>query len=160
MTLARAHPDASNVILKARCDDPAATCAHVEAKQIERAIYNLLLNACQSGFPGPEPPQVTATINMQDNEVVLEVTDNGGGVPQNIRNSLFEPFVSEGKQKGSGLGLTLSQCIAAEHGGNLILFSSRRGETIFRMTLPRGTTQELTAANTDSIRVLADEKQL
>lgn len=160
MTLVRAHPDASNVILEAHCEDPAATSAHVEAKQIERAIYNLLLNACQSGFPGPDAPRVTATLHVQDNEVVLEVADNGAGVPQNIRNSLFEPFVSEGKQKGSGLGLTLSQCIAAEHGGNLLLLSSRHGETIFCMTLPRGATQELAAANSDSIRVLADETKL
>ena len=70
--------------------------------------------------------------------LVLEVKDNGTGVPESIRTTLFEPFVSEGKQKGSGLGLTLAHCIAAEHGGEVILVSSRPGETIFRMSIACG----------------------
>jgi nitrogen-specific signal transduction histidine kinase len=59
-------------------------------------------------------------------------------VPEDIRTSLFEPFVSQGKQKGSGLGLTLAHCIAAEHGGYLVLVNSRPGDTMFRMTIARG----------------------
>ena len=58
-------------------------------------------------------------------------------VPENIRNSLFEPFVSEGKQKGTGLGLTLAHCIAVEHGGEVVLLSSYPGETIFQMKVAR-----------------------
>jgi nitrogen-specific signal transduction histidine kinase len=71
-------------------------------------------------------------------------------VPANIRDILFEPFVSEGKQKGSGLGLTLTQTIAAEHGGNVTLISSRPGETIFRMSISRGAefTSTLTSSRT------------
>jgi nitrogen-specific signal transduction histidine kinase len=46
-------------------------------------------------------------------------------------------FVSEGKQKGTGLGLTLVHCIAVEHGGEVVLLSSRPGETIFRMKVAR-----------------------
>jgi nitrogen-specific signal transduction histidine kinase len=63
--------------------------------------------------------------------------DNGEGVPESIRSSLFEPFVSEGKQKGTGLGLTLAHRVAAEHGGEVVLLSSRRGETIFQMRVAR-----------------------
>jgi len=66
------------------------------------------------------------------------VTDNGPGVPEKIRESLFEPFVSEGKQKGTGLGLTLAHCIAIDHGGDVILLSSRVGETVFQMRVARG----------------------
>jgi nitrogen-specific signal transduction histidine kinase len=51
---------------------------------------------------------------------------------------LFEPFVSEGKHKGSGLGLTLTQSIAADHGGGVELLNSRAGETVFRMFISRG----------------------
>ncbi len=51
---------------------------------------------------------------------------------------LFDPFVSEGKQKGTGLGLTLAHCIAVEHGGEVVLLSSRPGETIFQMRVARG----------------------
>jgi nitrogen-specific signal transduction histidine kinase len=65
------------------------------------------------------------------------VIDDGPGVPDSIRKSLFEPFVSEGKQKGTGLGLTLARSIASEHGGEVTLLSSRPGETIFQMKVAR-----------------------
>jgi len=68
---------------------------------------------------------------------VINVIDNGPGVPESIRQSLFEPFVSEGKQKGTGLGLTLAHCIALEHGGEVALISSHPGETIFQMKVAR-----------------------
>src|SRR4029077_8491245 len=85
-----------------------------------------------------EPARVQVNLDVRPAEIILGVQDNGDGVPESIRNTLFEPFVSEGKQKGSGLGLTLAQCIAAEHGGDVVLVSSRPGETIFRMSIARG----------------------
>lgn len=45
--------------------------------------------------------------------------------------------MSEGKQKGTGLGLTLARCIALEHGGDVVLLSSRPGETVFQMKVVR-----------------------
>jgi signal transduction histidine kinase len=65
------------------------------------------------------------------------VLDDGPGVPDDVRQSLFQPFVSEGKQKGTGLGLTLVNSIAVEHGGTAELLSTRPGETIFRMKIMR-----------------------
>ena len=70
---------------------------------------------------------------------MIQVADNGEGVPLNIRSTLFDPFVSQGKHKGSGLGLTLTQRIAIEHGGDVSLVSSRTGQTIFRITIARTT---------------------
>lgn len=69
--------------------------------------------------------------------MIVNVIDNGQGVPEKIRKSLFEPFVSEGKQKGTGLGLTLAHRIAVEHGGDVVLLSSCPGETIFQMKVAR-----------------------
>ena len=77
------------------------------------------------------------TLEVQQEYLTVSVIDNGEGIPENIRNSLFEPFVSEGKQKGTGLGLTLAHCIAVEHGGEVVLLSSYPGETIFQMTVAR-----------------------
>jgi nitrogen-specific signal transduction histidine kinase len=142
MALVRIHPDADNIILTARYDDPADTVALLDEKQIERAIYNLLLNACQSVRSAAVAPQVTATLEVAGKFIVLEVVDNGEGVPDSIRNSLFQPFVSEGKQKGSGLGLTLARCIAIEHGGDVKLIISRPGKTIFRMSAVHGVLRE------------------
>ncbi len=141
LTLLRAHPDAAGIQLSARYCEPTETDALADGKQVERAIYNLLLNACQSARTGQNEGQVQARVDVQDGMIIIEVQDNGPGVPENIRTSLFQPFVSEGKQKGSGLGLTLAHCIAAEHGGEVVLVATGPGETIFRMTIARGTIQ-------------------
>ena len=143
----RAHPDAAAVELALQCCDPASTDALIDATQIERAVYNLLLNACQAPRSVCASPSVSINLEADETQLVIEVKDNGDGVPDIIRNTLFEPFVSEGKQKGSGLGLTLTQCIASEHGGNVILVSSCPGETIFRMSVARGSDVPLASAS-------------
>jgi signal transduction histidine kinase len=137
IALVRAHPDAEGVNLVSHYGDPVETSVVVDGKQVERAIFNLLLNACQAARCGPEAHQVTATLEVQEQCVIVNVVDNGAGVPDKIRGNLFEPFVSEGKQKGTGLGLTLAHCIALEHGGEVALLSSRSGETVFQMKIAR-----------------------
>jgi signal transduction histidine kinase len=137
VALFRAHPDAEGVRIITRVGDPAEGTALVDGKQIERAVYNLLLNACQAARTGSAEPVVTVNLETRQRNNIITVTDNGPGVPENIRSSLFEPFVSEGKQKGTGLGLTLAQCIAVEHGGEVTLVSSRPGETVFQMQVAR-----------------------
>jgi signal transduction histidine kinase len=131
------HPDAGNVTFTPSYGNAANTLAVVDVKQIERALYNLLLNACQSRRVPGDAVHVTARLEADSDQIHFEVADDGAGVPEDIRTSLFQPFVSQGKQKGSGLGLTLAHCIAAEHGGYLVLVSSRPGETVFRMTIAR-----------------------
>jgi signal transduction histidine kinase len=146
--LLRAHPDAEGVRIETRCSNPAETGVVVDEKQIERAIFNLLLNACQSARASAQAAHVLVTLEIEYEQVVVNVIDNGAGVPERIRESLFEPFVSEGKQKGTGLGLTLAGCIASEHGGEVILLSSRAGETIFQMRVAQDLrAQELTTAS-------------
>jgi signal transduction histidine kinase len=142
VALVNKHPDAGNVSLTADYGEAARTVAIVDAKQIERALYNLLLNACQSRCATGDRVHVAVRLDVHGDQINFEVTDDGAGVPDDIRTSLFQPFVSQGKQKGTGLGLTLAHCIAAEHGGYLVLVSSRPGETIFRMTIARGVMEE------------------
>lgn len=136
--LIRAHPDGEGVQVEVRYGDPSATVVAVDGMQIERAIFNLLLNACQSARCSASAARVLVTLESRKQLMILNVIDNGVGVPELIRESLFEPFVSEGKQKGTGLGLTLVQCIALDHGGEVTLLSSRPGETIFQMKVARG----------------------
>lgn len=135
--LVRVHPDAAQVEFSLHADEPAALEGNVDAKQIERAIYNLLLNACQAPRPEGIAASVAVNVIARDREVEIDVTDNGNGVPNSILATLFEPFVSEGKHKGSGLGLTLTQRIAMEHGGSVTLARNVPGETLFRMQIPR-----------------------
>lgn len=133
----RKHPDSEGVTLVTSYGDPTESWAIVDGKQMERAIFNLLINACQSVRAPGQTPGVVATLETNERHVVISVTDNGVGVPESIRHSLFEPFVSEGKQKGTGLGLTLAHCVALEHGGEVVLLRSGPGETIFQIKIAR-----------------------
>jgi len=135
--LVRVHPDAEGISLVLRYGEPTDTAVVVDGKQIERALCNLLLNACQALRPVKNVANVLITVESHERHMIVSVIDNGEGVPDSIRKSLFDPFVSEGKQKGTGLGLTLAHCIAVEHGGEVLLVSSRPGETIFQMTVAR-----------------------
>jgi len=64
----------------------------------------------------------------------LHVIDNGPGVPQNLRESIFFPLVT-GRAGGSGLGLSMAQSLVQQHGG-IIEFVSKPGETDFKVRLP------------------------
>lgn len=139
--LLRSHPDAEGVRIVTTLGDSAQSAALIDGKQIERAVFNLLLNACEAARSGGGDPLITLKLETQEKYCIVTVTDNGIGVPESIRDSLFEPFVSEGKQKGTGLGLTLAQCIASEHGGEVVLVSSRPGETVFQMRVARDLSQ-------------------
>jgi signal transduction histidine kinase len=140
IALVSAHPDAEGVkvILEKGSAD---TTVDVDTKQVERAVYNLLLNACQSARERSGPRIVRASVSAESQSMSVTIADNGPGVPQGIRETMFDPFVSQGKQKGTGLGLTLAWSVAREHGGDVKLVSSREGETIFRLTVARYLTE-------------------
>lgn len=137
VALVRAHPDAEGVTIRAELSEAGEAVALVDAKQIERALFNLLLNACQAARSSHASPFVVMKAEAAADVLSVGVIDNGSGVPERVRHSLFEPFVSEGKQKGTGLGLTLSQSIAKEHGGSVRLMESAPGRTFFLITFLR-----------------------
>jgi signal transduction histidine kinase len=147
MGLVRKHPDAAGVEWSTAYGDPVDTDVVADERLLERAIYNLLLNACQSGRAPADGRCVQASIETTASTVTVVVSDNGPGVAASIRGSLFDPFVSEGKQKGTGLGLTLVASVAAEHGGKVTLASSRLGETVFRLSLPRTAAEHTVVVN-------------
>lgn len=136
VVLVRTHPDAETVTVRLESAG-AEIIAALDGRLMERALYNLLLNACQSARESKEHRDVSVSVTAEREKVSVSITDSGPGVADNIRESLFDPFVSQGKQKGTGLGLTLACTVAREHDGDVILVHSRPGETIFRMTVAR-----------------------
>jgi signal transduction histidine kinase len=131
----RSHPDARGVDL--RVEPVLPLWIEVDEKELRRALYNLLLNACQA-VRGCEPPaRVTLETAIDADGVSITVRDTGPGIPSAIRATLFQPFVSEGKQSGVGLGLALCKRIAEAHGGSIRLENSVSGHTAFTITLPR-----------------------
>jgi signal transduction histidine kinase len=117
--------------------------AWVDSRKLGRAIYNLLLNGCQAAKLGNPPPTVTLVLHADERVIRISIIDSGPGVPESIRQTMFLPFVSEGKESGIGLGLTLAQQIAEEHGGEVILGKTDEGWTVFAIVLQRKALDEL-----------------
>ena len=66
----------------------------------------------------------------------IRVSDNGPGIPSPIRDRLFEPFVSYGKENGSGMGLAVAQKIIQDHGGEITVEKTSETGTDFRLIMP------------------------
>jgi signal transduction histidine kinase len=108
--------------------------ATFDPRRLERVFQNLLLNACQAvPRPGGE---VRVEIRMMPDGLEIRISDNGPGIPPAIRETLFQPFVSSGKENGTGLGLTVAQKILQDHGGDIVVESSGTAQTVFRIFLP------------------------
>jgi signal transduction histidine kinase len=135
IAMVHAHPDAKNAHFVL---DPGAQIeGWLDARKIERALYNLLLNGCQAARQAAETPEIRVTLVDTDDSIGFLISDNGPGVQEVIRESLFQPFVSVGKASGIGLGLTLAQKIAQEHGGDVTLVDSRPGRTVFKFSIAK-----------------------
>lgn len=141
VSLVRSHPAARDVRILTIGSAPYE--GWVDAQKLVRAVYNLLLNACQAARRGTEVPAVTLELEEDSQAVRLRIIDNGSGVPEDVQQTMFLPFVSAGKESGLGLGLTLAQQIAQEHGGSISLEEARAGRTVFTLTLSRLALQAL-----------------
>lgn len=132
----KAHPDAQGVTLSLVVERDVEFC--FDPRELSRVVYNLLLNACHAARRGIGEHRVSVNVahDVNGDQVMLRIEDNGPGVPEGIRGTLFEPFVSQGKESGTGLGLALALRIAQAHDGTLELLQSIPGETVFLLTLP------------------------
>jgi len=153
VALVKSHPDAERVKLVLEASD-GDTTAEVDSKQVERAVYNLLLNACQSARESLGLREVRVSTSGDSKNVSVTILDSGPGVAERILGSMFDPFVSQGKQKGTGLGLTLAWSVAREHDGEVRLVSNRAGETIFRLTVARHVKEPNRNANPSRTKVM------
>jgi signal transduction histidine kinase len=129
----RFHPDGQNVPVKAGKLPPAE--ADIDARNLESAIYNLLLNACQAATRSTRVPEVKVQLTEVDEWIYVTIVDNGPGIPASVRRTLFDPFVTAGKPNGTGLGLTLVRRIAEEHGGSVCIEESNGERTVFTLSL-------------------------
>jgi signal transduction histidine kinase len=131
--LVLAHPQFQK--LNVAIESGGVHSAQFDPPKMERVFYNLLLNACQAalGHGG----NVAVTVANHADKLEIRIIDDGPGVESSICDKLFQPFVSFGKQNGTGLGLTIAQKIVQDHSGTLQLESSAPGRTVMRIVLPR-----------------------
>jgi signal transduction histidine kinase len=128
----RAHPQWQRTEIKLVGDSRAT--GWFDGKKLERVFYNLLLNACEAGHSAAH--EIEVEIRNHERALEIRVRDHGSGVPEPIRATLFQPFVSWGKENGTGVGLAVVQKIVQDHGGEVVLESTSVEGSVFRLCLP------------------------
>lgn len=104
--------------------------------QLRQVFVNLLMNAVQA--IGGKGGEVRVASRDDGAHVVVDVTDDGPGVPADVARRIFDPFFTTKRRgAGTGLGLPTARRIAELHGGGLELAESRPGRTVFRVRLRR-----------------------
>jgi signal transduction histidine kinase len=120
--------------------------AHFDQHKIQRAIHNLARNAAEAiaghgarTSAPPGAPHGTFTVRVSrrpDDAIVIDCEDDGPGIPEEVRERLFESFSTHGKVGGTGLGLAIVRKVVDDHGGTIEV-ESELGKTVFRITLPK-----------------------
>jgi signal transduction histidine kinase len=110
----------------------ALPAALFDEAQLRQALLNLLRNA-REAMPGGGP--IAVRVAAEGMSVVIDVEDRGGGIPEEIRARVFDPFFST-KGEGTGLGLAITRHIVEAHGGAVTCERREGGGTRFRIALP------------------------
>jgi signal transduction histidine kinase len=110
----------------------AELVALADRGQLRRALLNLVRNAMTAAGSGG---RVVLAARSLGGEVECEIRDSGGGVPEQLREKVFEPFFTTG-EKGTGLGLAFVREIVRDHGGEVSVDVAPEGGARFRFRLP------------------------
>lgn len=138
--LLEAQAEAGLSALKVQRDyDPSLPETLADTEQLLQALLNLLQNAVQANAQNlllktRAERQVRLGARLLRKAIRIDVQDDGLGVPENLRDTLFLPLVT-GRTTGCGFGLATTLAIAEEHGGGL-RYHSRPGDTVFSLFLP------------------------
>jgi signal transduction histidine kinase len=102
--------------------------------ELNQVWTNLIDNAIHAvGGAG----KICIGTSLEDNQLVVEIVDNGSGIPPEVQSHMFEPFfTTKSVGTGTGLGLVISNRIVGDRHGGEIEFESRPGETRFKVRLP------------------------
>ncbi|MBL9051065.1 MAG: response regulator [Tabrizicola sp.] len=121
----------------------------LDSQRLRQCLSNLIGNAIKHASGGP----VLTTVGYEAPFLVIDVSDEGEGIPEELRERIFEPFFrGSGESPGVGLGLAISRALAQQMGGDLVLVPTPRGTT-FRLSVeapevadaaPKATTSDFT----------------
>jgi signal transduction histidine kinase len=109
----------------------ATLAVEADRDQLFRALQNLALNAIEAGAR-----RVSVRAREQGGETLVEVADDGPGLPPKARDNLFRPFAGSARPGGTGLGLAIAREVMRAHGGDVTLAESTAAGTVFLLTLP------------------------
>ncbi len=127
----------NDITMEQDCDNVVITGSDA---LIYRLVFNLIENAVKYNRRGGS---VSVSVHKENNDVVVRVSDTGCGIPEEYRESIFQPFFRVDKSRsrqmgGVGLGLALVHEIAVLHGGSVRAESGNKPGTMFIVTLPAG----------------------
>lgn len=127
---------ASKTPVEMRFEGPAKLLALGRQGHIQQVVMNLVQNAVDA-LEATAAPCVTLHLAQEEGRAVLEVSDNGPGIPEAMAQAIFDPFfTTKPVGRGTGLGLSISHKIAEEHGGRLRLVAVAPEGARFRLDLP------------------------
>ncbi len=135
LLILRHRLELGNVVLDLDLSDslPMIEC---DSSQMQQVIINLVMNgaeACRNKGRG----KISISTKPKEESVVLEVSDNGDGIPKEILGKIFDPFfTTKGEVKGIGLGLSVVYGIIDAHGGDIGVRSNVGEGTVFTVTIP------------------------
>jgi len=108
---------------------------YLDAQLIEQVMLNLITNAAEAIKDKQEPKIIAVTSTVFKDQIQVSVSDSGPGVPPENREIIFDPFYTT-KNGSSGIGLSLSHRIIADHGGSLTALAGELGGAEFRIEIP------------------------
>jgi signal transduction histidine kinase len=98
-------------------------------------VLNLMRNAEQA-VSGAATAEIRVSASRNGKRVLIHVSDSGTGIPEKVRERLFQPFAGSARSGGSGLGLVISRELARAHGGDISLVETGAKGTTFRVEIP------------------------
>jgi signal transduction histidine kinase len=128
----RLRPEFQNVCITVAQEGAAE--GWFDFKKLDRAFYNLLQNACEA-VPA-QKGKVDVVARAVNGHMEISISDNGPGIPEIIRADVFQPFVTYGKDGGTGLGLAVVRKIVSDHGGEVTIAATGASGTTFNLILP------------------------
>ncbi|HAY81310.1 MAG TPA: two-component sensor histidine kinase [Planctomycetaceae bacterium] len=132
------HPqcDQAGVVMRLDIQDEPAI-ADVDEGMLKQSLLNLMLNAVQAmrSTEGGGSDELILRVSSEEDRVLIQVVDTGPGIPEDMQQEIFHPYVS-GRKGGTGLGLPTARRIVEEHGGRIVVDSEAGKGTAFTIQLP------------------------
>jgi two-component system, NtrC family, nitrogen regulation sensor histidine kinase NtrY len=126
--------DVPHVEVRAVVPDRALP-VHIDVMLLKRCLDNLIRNAAQAIRGAGKSGHVVVEARLESTRALLEVRDDGPGVPDTARERVFDPYYTT-KSEGTGLGLAIVKKIVLEHGGEIACLRAPEGGACFRIELP------------------------
>ena len=131
LTLLAEYVESRNTVIYKKFSADAQV--KLDQKQFFQACYQIAQHACDAM---PADGKIYITTETDDNYIKIKFRDTGTGIPESELESIFKPFLSNGKNNPSGIGLSLAEKIISDHGGYLMVDSNVGEGSTFTISLP------------------------